>query len=303
MKRKVLISGGTGLVGQAITALLESKQYEVSYLSRSKKETTRKIFLWNPEKGEIDPQALEYADVVIHLAGENISSGKWTADQKKKIISSRVESTKLLQNAFSTTTKRPDIFVSASAIGYYGSVTSNHIFTEEDVAGNDFLAETVVKWENSVKKIHQVGIPTVILRIGVVMSKIGGALPKMLLPVKLGVGSAIGTGKQWVPWIALDDLARLFLFVLEEKLSKTASRDLLIYNAVSPNEITNKELMRQLAKAINRPFFMPSIPAFIFKGLYGEMSTILLEGSRVSSKKIQSEGFEFDSVKVEDIFN
>mgnify|MGYP002639546011 CR=1 FL=1 len=303
MKPKVLISGGTGLVGQAITAILDNNHYEVAYLSRSKKETARKIFLWNPEKAEIDPEAIEYADVIIHLAGENISSGQWTVAQKKKIISSRVESTKLLENAIQSADKKPVAFVSASAIGYYGSITTDKVFSEGDAAGKDFLAETVIKWENSVKQIHQIGIPTAILRIGVVMSKKGGALPKMLLPVKWGIGSAIGTGKQWVPWIALEDLARLFLFVIESRISKTSSKDLTIYNAVSPSEINNRDLMKQLAKALNKPFFMPAVPGFIFKMLYGEMSTILLEGSRVSAQKLQEEGFKFNTSKIEELFH
>ena len=302
MKLKILITGGTGLVGKALTSLLESQAYDVAYLSRTPLKSNRRSFYWNHEKGDIDSQAIEYADVIIHLAGENISNRKWTYNQKKRIISSRVQTTKLLERAIQSAFKKPRAFISASAIGYYGNVTSDHIFSEEDPSGTDFLAETVVKWEESVKQIHALGIPTAILRIGMVMSKQGGALPKMIQPIKWGLGAFIGSGNQWVPWIALEDLARMFLFVLEQKLLATPSKEYIIYNGVSEDNINNKELMRQIAKAIKRPFFSLHVPNFLFNLMFGEMATILLYGSRVSSKKINSEGFRFRYTKIPDLF-
>ena len=302
MKPTILITGGTGLVGQALSALFVSQGYDVAHLSRNPQNSDKRSFYWNQEKGEIDSQAIEYADVIIHLAGENISNRKWTSHQKKRIISSRVQTTNLLERAIKSASGKPKAFISASAIGYYGSITSDKIFTEEDPSGTDFLTETVVKWEESVKQIQVLSIPTAILRIGVVMSRQGGALPKMLQPIKWGMGAALGNGKQWMPWIALEDLTRMFLFVLEQKLLATSSKDLLIYNAVSIDNINNRELMRQMAKAIKRPFFLPPVPSFLFKLIFGEMATLLLNGSRVSSEKIISEGFVFKFTKVQDLF-
>lgn len=298
MKLKVLISGGTGLVGQAIAKLLIEKNYEVAILSRRKNIDGIQSFFWDYENDELDIEAIEFADIIIHLAGENISGKKWTFEQKKKIIASRVQTTNLLKKTIEKSTNKPKAFLSASAIGYYGSQTSDKIFTEEDVAGDDFLAETVTKWEESIKQIQDIGIPTAALRIGVVMSMKGGALPRMLMPVKFGVGAALGSGKQWVPWISLEDLSRLFVFVLEKKLLKEASEDFQVFNATSPNHVTNAQLTKQMARAINRPYFMPPLPAFIFKLLYGEMSMILLNGSRVSSNKIQQMGFEFKDKEI-----
>lgn len=302
MKARILITGGTGLVGQALSLLLESNGYEVAYLTRSPIKSHRKLFYWDWEKDYIDAEAIEYADAIIHLAGENISNRKWTSAQKNRIVSSRVQTTRLLEQAIGSSSKKPIAFISASAIGYYGSISSDQIFGEEDPPGTDFLAETVVRWEESVKQIHALNIPTAILRIGIVMSRQGGALTKMLLPIKWGLGAALGSGKQWMPWIALEDLSRLFLFVLEQKLVATSPKDLLIYNAVSMDNINNKELMRQMAKAIKRPFFLPPVPGFIFKLIFGEMSTLLLKGSRVSSEKIISEGFDFRFTKIQDLF-
>jgi hypothetical protein len=236
------------------------------------------------------------------LAGENISGKKWSFEQKKKIIASRVQTTNLLKMAIEKSKNKPKAFLSASAIGYYGSFTSEQVFSEEDQAGKDFLADTVVKWEESVGHIRELGIPTAALRIGVVMSPKGGALPKMLMPVKFGVGSPLGNGKQWVPWISLSDLARMFVFVMEQKLLKEPSTKMQIYNAVSPTHMTNAQMMKQLAKAVKRPYFFPAVPAFVFKLMFGEMSVILLEGSRVSSNKILEEGFSFYVLEIEALF-
>ena len=302
MKLKILITGGTGLVGQEITKLMEANGHEVSYMSRSNSTTGRKTFLWNVESGEIDPNAIEYSDVIIHLAGENISSKRWSAKQKEKIINSRTQSTQLLNKVIKKAYKKPLAFISASASGYYGGVTTDTVFTENDKAGNDFLAETVERWEASVVEISKNGIPTAILRLGLVMSRKGGALPKLLPTIKMGLGSAIGNGKQWMPWISIEDLARMFIFVMEKKLIPEKPTKPIIYNAVGVEHINNKEFMKRIAKAIHRPFFFPSVPSFVFKILFGEMSIIVLNGSRISSEKIQAEGFKFKDTKIEDLF-
>lgn len=302
MKLKVLISGGTGLVGKEISKLLEMNNYEVSFLTRNPDKTKKKSFYWNPNNDELDQNAIEYADVIIHLAGENISAKRWTTKQKEQIIKSRTLSTHLLEKAIKEAVKKPIAFISASASGYYGGQTSNHIYSEEDKPGNDFLAETVQKWEASVKKIAALGVPTAILRLGLVMSQEGGALPKLLPAIKMGLGSAIGNGKQWMPWISIEDLARMFLFVLEHKLIPEKPSQPLLYNAVGVEHIKNKEFMNRIAKAIHRPFFFPNIPSLVFKILFGEMSIIILNGSRISSKKIIAEGFEFKDTTIENLF-
>jgi uncharacterized protein (TIGR01777 family) len=302
MKHKVLITGGTGLIGQEITSLLLANNYDVSFLSRTPRQSNIKSFQWNPEKGEIDQRAIDYADIIIHLAGENISSKRWSAKQKKRIINSRTQSTQILEKAIIASTKKPIAFISASATGYYGGKTSEKIYTEDDKAGSDFLAETVERWESNVKKIAKIGIPTAILRLGLVMSHKGGALPKMLPPIKMGVGSAIGTGKQWMPWISIEDLARMFHFVIEKKLISEKPVKPLIYNAVGIEHINNYQFTKRIAKAIKRPFFFPNIPSFILKIMFGEMSVIVLNGSRISSDKIIKEGFVFNDTKIEDLF-
>lgn len=287
MKNNILITGGTGLVGSAITELLISKGYHVAILSRQKEVGGINSFYWDYEKEILDAEAIEFADVIIHLAGENISSKRWTAKQKKRIIDSRVKTTELLYSALQKAEKKPSKIISASAIGYYGSQTSEYIFTEEDGPGNDFLAKTVEEWEASVDKFNDLGIETTKLRIGVVMSLKGGALTEMMKPLKFGFASPLGSGKQFIPWIALEDLVRMFLFVIEKE------EDAGTYNAVNPQQINNRQLMKYLAKKQHRWFIPLGIPAFIFKIMFGEMAVILLEGSRVSSKKIEGEGFKF----------
>lgn len=292
MIKNVLITGGTGLVGTAVRNLLVSKGYNVAVLSRQSQIDGGKTFYWDYENGILDQEAIDFADVIIHLAGENISSKRWTPKQKKKIIDSRVKTTELLYSAVEKSQSKPQKIISSSAIGYYGSVTSNHIFTEEDGCGNDFLARTVVEWENAVDKFNDLGMATTKLRLGVVMSLKGGALPKMLSPVKMGIASPLGSGNQYVPWIALDDLARLFLFVIEKKDAAS------VYNAVNPQHITNKELMRYFADKYHRLFIPFGVPAILFKMLFGEMAVILLEGSRVSADKIEKEGFRFNQNEI-----
>ncbi|NPD45320.1 TIGR01777 family oxidoreductase [Lentimicrobium sp. S6] len=303
MKKNILISGGSGLVGQEIAALFQKQGHEIAILSRNPDKQTIRSFYWDVEDDKIDEEAIEFADVIIHLAGENISSKAWTPKQKEKIISSRTQSTQLLFDMVKKKSKKIDAFISASAIGYYGTFTSDKIFKEEDAAGDDFLAETVKLWETSVQQFTMLNIPTAILRIGVVMSEKGGALVKMLKPVEMGFGAALGSGKQWMPCIALNDLARLFYFVYEQKLQNQTPQNTLIYNAVVPSHISNKELMKSLAKAKKKPFFMPAVPSFVFKLIYGEMSSILLEGSRVSSDKIIGEGFNFQVTDIQELFS
>ncbi len=287
MSKNILITGGTGLVGSELKQLLENNSYDVRVLSRQKLPVD-KGFRWDPESGFIDAEALQFADVVIHLAGENVAAKKWTKAQKEKIVRSRVQSSDLLKNAIRKSDKKPEKFISASAVGFYGSVSNEKNYSETDAAGDDFLANTAVKWENAVQEISQFGTHVAILRIGAVMTQKGGALPKMLKPVKMFAATPVGSGNQYVPWIALTDLVRMFLFALENDDIKG------VYNAVSPILFTNKEFMKELAAVYKKPFIPLGVPGFLMKLFFGEMSCILLEGSKISSDKIQKAGFRFE---------
>ena len=287
MPNNILITGGSGLVGRAIIKLLQSKGYNIAILSRKSQKNGVKTFIWDYEKNQIDSKAIEFADIIIHLAGENISSKRWTKKQKRRIVDSRVKTSELLYNAVYKAVKKPLKIISASAIGYYGAITSDIVFKEDDANGADFLAQTVLKWEEAIDKFQDFKIPVIKLRFGVVMSMKGGALPNMIRSLKMGFGSFLGRGNQFVPWIGIEELARIVLFMLENELETN------VYNAVHPNSITNKQLMKLLSKKYNK-FFLPiGVPEFLIRLIYGEMASILLKGSAISSEKIQKRGFLF----------
>jgi uncharacterized protein (TIGR01777 family) len=285
---KVLITGASGLLGKMIADKLHNQGFQVLTLSRIKKED-KNAFTWNVEKGEIDEEAVKNADYVIHLAGEGIADKKWTETRKKQIIESRTKSTHLLLRAIKNTKANIQAFISASAVGYYGAVNSEKIFTENDLPANDFLGQSCKAWEDSVDEISKLGIRTVKFRIGVVLSNKGGALPKMAAPFKFYMGAALGNGKQYIPWVHINDVAKAFVFAIKnEKLNGT-------YNLVAPNGgISNKEFSKILAKVLSKPMFLPPVPSFALKFVLGEMADVVLKGSRVSSKKLVDSGFNFE---------
>lgn len=288
MNKNILITGGTGLVGSKLTEKLIEKGYNVGILSRKKiSDSNIKYFFWDYEKNEIDIDALKFADVIVNLVGENISNRKWSKIQQLKIINSRVKTVELIKSKIIELDNKKCDFISASAIGYYGTITSDKIFYEDDDAGKDFLSEVVVKWEKAVDELTPFVNRVLKFRIGVVLSNDGGALPKMINVTQKGIGSALGKGNQYMPWISIDDLVRLLLFGVE------SSQIMGVYNAVSPVHITNKEFMQKLAESLNKPFFMPNVPEFVLKTMYGQMSSLLLYGSRVSSEKLLKAGFVF----------
>lgn len=279
----ILITGGSGLVGQQITELLEKKGYEVAWLSRSTQG--KKTFLWNVEKGEIDPNAIEWADAIVHLAGAGVAEKRWTPERKKLILESRTQSTQLLFSAIEKSAKKPSTFISASAVGYYGFNTGTTLVDEGSKPGSDFLAEVVIAWENEVKKMESLQLRTVLLRIGIVLDAEGGALGEMLKPP---VAAPLGSGDQWMSWIHIEDLARMFVFALE----KTTLQG--IFNAIGPNPATNQQLTKEAAAAKGKPYLGIGVPGFALKLILGEMAAMVLGGNRVSSQKIQKAGFEFD---------
>lgn len=291
--QNILITGGTGLVGQALTQLLLKEGYQVSYLSRSEQNIPNiKTYLWDVKKQTIDAQAIQKADAIIHLAGAGVAEERWTNSRKQEILESRTDSTTLLVKALKDTSHAVKTFISASAIGYYGLDTGSALINEDSPAGNDFLAEVTKSWERSVEDISDLGIRTTKLRIGVVLSEKGGALPKIMQPVKFGAGAALGSGKQYMSWIHIKDLARMFLFVLQQDKMEG------IYNAVGPNPLNNVEITQAIAKTLGRPLFLPNVPEFALKLMMGEMAGIVIGGNRVSSQKIEKAGFDFQFAEI-----
>ncbi len=294
---QVLISGGSGLVGKALCEKLYSKGYDVAILSRNRKShATFKTYLWDPQNNQIDPEAIASSDYIIHLAGANIAEKRWTASRKKVILDSRVQSAKLIFNEVRKQNKKLKAFISASAIGYYGAITSDKIFTEEDSSAHDFLGQTCQKWEQSAKQFESLDIPTTILRTGLVLDQQGGALSKMSLPIKLGLASALGTGKQYIPWIHVDDLCEIYIKAIDDDLTTG------VFNAVAQDFQTNTSFTQILAKTLNKPYWLPNTPSFFLKLILGEMSDLLIKGSRVSADKLVKNGFSFKFEKLEYAF-
>lgn len=287
-QQNILITGGSGLVGRSLTRLFLKEGHKISWLSRSGKSIENvQGYQWDVNNGTIDNKALEWADTVIHLAGEGVANGRWTSAQKKRILDSRIESTKLLHDAIQEVgVNKPQTFVSASAIGFYGMDNGERLLMEYDDSGSDFLADVTRKWEQAIDEIAGLSIAVTKVRIGVVLSSNGGALEKMSLPIRWGAGAALGSGKQYMSWIHIDDLCSLTYYLIEKNLPGT-------YNAVSPNPATNKEMSKSIATQLGRPFFLPKVPAFILKTMLGEMADMLLGSNKVSSKKIENAGFKF----------
>ncbi|OIQ35906.1 MAG: TIGR01777 family protein [Bacteroidetes bacterium MedPE-SWsnd-G1] len=289
--KHVLITG-IGLVGLELAKLLTEKGFKVSFLSRSIRPNFKfKTYKWDIENNFIELDALRSCDYIVHLAGSNISDGRWTKKRKKELRNSRVSSTNLLFNSIKQNNITIKGYIGASAIGYYGADTKEIIYSEEMPASNDFIGSLCNEWETSHLKFNEFKIPLNIIRIGVVLSNKGGAFPKILRPIKSNIGSVIGTGKQYMPWIHVHDLCKLILALLNSKNSE-------IYNAVATEHITNEELTNKIYKLLNKKIFLPNIPKFILKLLFGEMSAILLEGSRISNKKTKLNlnfKFKFDS--------
>jgi len=286
MKEVVLITGASGSVAKVLAKKLEN-EYTVRFLTRTKKHEND--FEWNIRKGTIDEKAFENISHIIHLAGANISEKRWTDERKKEIISSRVESAQLILKTLQLKNIQLKSFISASAVGIYGAITSEKIFKEEDEKGKDFLSEVVVLWEKAADEFSEKNMAerVVKIRTSIILSEKEGALKKMAVPVKFGIGSPIGTGRQYIPWIHIDDLCSVYEFALKDENMSGA------YNASAPQHTDNENLTKEIAEVLNKPMFMPNIPGFVMKLMFGELSVALLEGSRTSSEKLQNIGFQF----------
>lgn len=285
-QKSILLTGGTGLIGKTLTAQLLAKGYQVSHLSRTPGNDPRvKTFLWDVHKGEIDAHCIDGVDIVIHLAGAGIADSRWTDERKKEIIESRTKSIGLVYQLLRTKKHNVNTIISASAIGYY-SDRGDELLTEDSPPNNDFMGRCCVEWEAVVDEAEKLNLRVVKFRTGVVLTN-GGALKQMALPVKLYVGSPMGSGKQWVPWIHWQDVVDMYLFAIENQ-SFTG-----VYNMVAPNPVTNKQLVHSIAKQLHKPLWVPNVPAFLLKLLLGEMSTIVLGSTKVSPQKIEDAGFSF----------
>lgn len=295
MKKNILISGASGLIGTHLSRMLTEKGHEPAHLVRpgASKEKYRS-FHWSPDEGKIDPEAISWADAIINLSGAAVADKHWTDERKKLLISSRVNGLNLLAASMKSTSQKPKVLVSASGIGIYGIVTNDHVYTENDPSAQDFFGECCRLWEEAADRSAEAGLRVVKLRIGVVLAREGGALPKLAGPVKWLVGSPLGSGKQWMPWIHIDDLAQIFLRAIEDGSMSG------VYNAVTAEQVTNKAFIKAVGRALGKPVFMPAVPSFALKLVLGEMAGIVTEGSRVSCEKLLATGFKFHFEKLEE---
>jgi uncharacterized protein (TIGR01777 family) len=280
----ILITGGSGLIGQALTRALQREGHSVRWLSRTI-GTTDGVprYAWDIAHGKVEPGALDGVDHIIHLSGAGIADKRWTDARMRELYASRGGAARLLLKVAKESGARPQSFISASGVGYYGAITTDHVFTESDVAGTDAIARLTKDWEDAADEWS----PTcrvVKLRTPMVLARDGGALKRLSVPFRFGLGAAMGSGKQWMPWVHIADLVAAYVQTVSDEGMHGA------YNVVAAEQPTNNDFMRAVAKALNRPFFLPNVPAFPLRLALGEMSGILLEGSRASGARLLATG-------------
>ena len=292
-RKKILVVGSSGLIGTQLVAFLDTGNHEVWRMVRREANKDKKEISWEPSKGIINAKELEGFDIVIHLGGVGIGDKRWSTKRKSAIRDSRVDSTKLLSKTLAELNSKPELFMMASAIGYYGSRGDEEL-DENSTMGDGFLTDICKEWEDSATPAKDAGIRTVHLRTGIVLSAVGGALGKMLFPAKMGAGGPIGGGKQWMSWISMDDqIYSMYHLMMNEKSSGE-------YNITAPNPVRQKEFAKTLGKVLRRPSFAP-LPGFMMKLLFGEMGVKLtLDSQRVIPKNLQNSDYEFTHEYLED---
>lgn len=285
--KHILITGGTGLIGSKLSEKLLEKGYRVSQLSRKPVNNPDiKTYLWNVEKSELDENCLDGVDTIIHLAGAGIAAKRWTKKRKKLLIESRTKSIELIYALMKRKANKVKTVISASATGYYSS-RGDELLQENSAPAYDFLGTCCIDWEKAVDEGESLGLRVLKFRTGVVLNKKSGALPVLALPIKLGAGSPIGSGKQWIPWIHWQDVIDIYLHGVENDTLTG------VFNMVAPNPVTNKQMTQAVAKQLRRPLWLPRVPAFLLKLLLGEMSLVVLGSTRVSDEKIRAAGYLF----------
>jgi len=293
----ILITGGSGALGKRLSKHLLGKGYQVSVLSRAPgKDKDIKTFLWDVNKGAIDEHCIDGVDTIVHLAGAGIADKRWTDERKKEIVESRTKSIALIYNLLKGRANKVATVISASGIGYY-SDRGDELLTETSAPTHDFISQCCVDWEAAVDEGEKLGLRVLKLRTGVVLDKDAGALPMLALPVKLFIGSAIGSGKQWIPWIHWQDVIDMYLFGIENKQLKG------VYNMVAPNPVTNAQMIKAAAIQLHKPLWAPRVPAFLLKLLLGEMSSLVLGSTKVSAQKMEDAGFRFKYAEVAGALN
>jgi len=285
--KKILVTGGSGMIGTRLTEQLIRKGYEVSHLGRSVRRKDIATFLWNPHENRIAQGVLRDIDVIIHLAGAGIGDKRWNSKVKKEILRSRTDTTRLLKETLAAEAHQVSAFISASGTNYYGLEDPGRKFVESDGPGKDFMARVTVAWESEADNIARGGLRVVKIRTGFVLSSAAISLKRLTLPVKLFVGAALGSGRQFLSWIHVDDLCEIYIKAIEDVSMQG------VYNAVAPNPVTNETMTREIARVLNRPLWMPPVPGFIVKLIAGEVAEIVLKGGKISAEKIEAAGFDF----------
>lgn len=279
---KTLVYGGSGLVGTALRAAFEAEGHSASAVAAPRPGNSG----WDPSPGAKELAAMEGADAIVHLGGASIGDSRWTPERKEVLRSSRIDSTRLLVNAMGQLRQKPKVFACASAVGYYGN-RGDETLTEHSSAGQDFLAGTAQDWEAQAQRAEELGIRTVLMRFGVVLSAKGGALPKMLTPFKLGAGGRLGDGKQWMAWVAIEDVAGAIRYAIANPEARGA------INVVAPNPVQNADFTKVLARVLRRPAIFPA-PAFALRLMLGEMAdALLLSSQRAKPEKLKALGYQF----------
>jgi uncharacterized protein (TIGR01777 family) len=285
----VLIAGGTGLIGKHLSQMLAEQGHSVRHLSRKEDFSARfPAFAWDVDRGIVDEAAFKGVDHIVNLAGAGIADKAWTKARKQLIIESRVKSTLLLKAQMEKTDWKPQSYISSAAIGFYGNVPEDRWIGEDQPVGSGFLAESCDAWEGAIRALKSTGVRTVALRIGLVLTLDGGALPQLLGPLRFGVAPYMGSGQQWYAWIHIDDLCRMFVAAIENEEMKG------VYNAVAPNPVRNKDFTRAIIRDWKSRALLIPAPSWALRIGLGEMADVVLSGARVSANRIMNTGFEFE---------